>query len=100
MFEYHNLPYMEEEAKAAIWAALCELAMLIWRETWLVEREGVNDVETSRELGSIESRQKEVEAVLWEYSSQHWLSRGEYLEWWHETVGTTSSRSCYYCFES
>lgn len=99
MFEYHNLPYMEEEARAAIWAALCELACLEWREKWLTEREGVNDVETSRELGEIESRRTEVSDALNEYSSQHWLSRADYLEWWHETVGLTGSGICCYCFD-
>lgn len=100
MFEYPKLPYMEEEARAAIWAALCELACLEWREIWLHEREGVNDSETQRELSEIESRRSTVVDALYEYSSQHWLSRGEYLSWWHETIGSSQSELCYYCFDS
>lgn len=99
MFEYPKLPYMEEEARAAIWAALQELAQLVWRERWIEEREGVNDGDFEREKMDIEYRQGVAIEALNNYSSQHWLSQHEYSEWWQATVGESESNVCKYLFE-
>lgn len=100
MFEYQQLPYMEEEARASIWAALCEITMLeLERRTLGGNTCGENEYNEQR-LADIEHRQSVVEKALWEYSSQHWLSRGEYLEWHAQTIGGINRDLMYYCFES
>jgi hypothetical protein len=99
MFEYPNQPSTRDEVRAAIWAALQEIAALCWREIWIEERAGVNNPECQRELMDIEHRQGVAIEALQYYSSQRWLSRAEYSEWWQATIGQASSDVCYYLFE-
>ena len=99
MFEYPKLPYMEEEARAAIWAALQELAALSWAEDVLDERGGDESEWETRLRMDMEYRQGIAIEALQEYSSQHWLSQAEYSEWWQATVGQSGSDVCKYLFE-